>query len=98
MMYAANSLGDENTIINGVSSYLNIPNSSVETSIIGTRTIELEFPAIVSVKKTNKYIKRVKAAGIKYKLKVEIDVENNINYFSSIYNHINDEIIGNWRF
>lgn len=97
MMYAANSLGDENTIINGLASYLNINPSNVGTSVIDTRTIELKFPAVVSVKKTNKYVKRVKAAGIKYKLKVEIDVENNMNYFNSIYNHIDDEIIADWR-
>lgn len=97
MMYAANSLGDENTIINGISSYLNINPSNVGTKVIDIRTIELKFPAVVSVKKTNKYVKRVKAAGIKYKLKVEIDVENNMNYFNSVYNHIDDKIIGDWR-
>ncbi|MGL5621741.1 hypothetical protein [Cetobacterium sp.] len=97
MMYAANSLGDENTIINGLSSYLNISPSDVGTSIVDTRTIELKFPAVVSIRKTDKYIKRVKAAGIKYKLKVEIDIENNLNYFASIYNHIDNEINADWR-
>ncbi|MGL4652594.1 MAG: hypothetical protein ACRCX2_12575 [Paraclostridium sp.] len=97
MMYASNSLGDENTIINGMSSYLNIPPSAVGTSVVATRTIELRFPAVVSIKKTDKYIKRVKAAGIKYRIKVEVDVENTMNHFSAIYNHIDEEITADWR-
>lgn len=97
MMYAANSLGDEDTIIKGLSSYLNIPAESVGTNVVGTRTIELKFPAVVSIRKTDKYIKRVKAAGIKYKLKIEMDIKNNINYFTPIYSHIEDKLLTDWR-
>lgn len=97
LMYAFGSHGDEDTIISGLAKYLATDEKNIRIHQIDIRKIKISFATVLSIKKINSFIKRVKAAGIRYELEIFLEAENNINFFASTYEHIDNIIIEDWR-
>ncbi|MGL4449911.1 MAG: hypothetical protein ACRCTZ_01820 [Sarcina sp.] len=81
LTYSSNSLGDENTIINGLSKYLDIDTNEIYTSIIDTRKIKVRFEdKLPDLIKTSRILKRIKAAGIRLVTSHRYQYKNTQNY------------------
>lgn len=59
------SIGDENSIINGLAGYYDMNPTSFFIDTIGLRTIELIYPAEIDEERILQVLKSLKAAGIK---------------------------------
>lgn len=59
------SIGDENSIINGLAGYFNMDPKSFQIETIGLRLIEVIYPAEIEEEKIISVLKSLKAAGIR---------------------------------
>lgn len=62
------SLGDQDTIIRGLSGYFGFPESLLQINNAGTRKIEVVYPTELQEESVKKILLRLKAAGIRYEL------------------------------
>lgn len=62
------SLGDQDTIIRGLSGYFGFPESLLQINNAGTRKIEIVYPTELNEDNMEKILLRLKAAGIRYEL------------------------------
>lgn len=62
------SLGDQDTIIRGLSGYFSFPESLLQINNAGTRKIEIVYPAELNEDNMEKILLRLKAAGIRFEL------------------------------
>jgi|GEM_PF-3165927 len=68
LMLAYGSLGDQDTIIRGLSGYFGFPESLLQINNAGTRKIEIVYPTELNEDNMEKILLRLKAAGIRYEL------------------------------
>lgn len=68
LMLAYGSLGDQDTIIRGLSGYFGFPESLLQINNAGTRKIEIVYPTELDEDNMEKILLRLKAAGIRYEL------------------------------
>lgn len=69
---ASGSLGDENSIINGIAGYFNYKDNRVQVRNIATRKIEVTYPAELEEEKVIFCLSNLKAAGIRYMMTKDI--------------------------
>lgn len=62
------SLGDQDTIIRGLSGYFGFPESLLQINNAGTRKIEIVYPTELNEDNMEKILLRLKAAGIRFEL------------------------------
>lgn len=68
LMLTYGSLGDQDTIIRGLSGYFGFPESLLRINNAGTRKIEIVYPTELDEDNMKKILLRLKAAGIRYEL------------------------------
>lgn len=78
---SAGSLGDENTIINAVSNYLNVEKSKIKIETVDIRKIKVRFEnELPNLIKTSRILKQTKAAGIRLVTSHRYQYQNTQNY------------------
>lgn len=68
LMLAYGSLGDQDTIIRGLSGYFGFSESLLQINNAGTRKIEVVYPTELNEDNMEKILLRLKAAGIRFEL------------------------------
>lgn len=63
---ASSSLGDEDTIIKGLSSYFSVLENAIHIYKNGIRAIEIEYPDELNEENVYYITKEIKAAGIRF--------------------------------
>lgn len=66
------SLGDENTIIEGLASYFNIDSSDIHIYQNGVRGINIEYPKAINDTRFHNIAKKIKAGGIRFMVSKDV--------------------------